>query len=158
MQIRRYNIIPGMQYNTPKEVWGFRTRPRRGAPHVLAENLIANNAGLLGSRGVRVRQIESLGAHHVIFQQRLHGLPIQRAYATVHMAKDGSIYLVKNRVVPRDFLEPAAGFVINSAVARKRALQSVAPRSKSVRLVSAEQLWFPLKLILRPAYRVRIQK
>ena len=161
MQIRRYNIIPGMQYNTPKEVWGFRTRPRRGAPHVLAENFIANNAGLLGSRGVRlrrVRQIESLGAHHVIFQQRLHGLPIQRAYATVHMAKDGSIYLVKNRVVPRDFLRPAAEFVINTTSARKRALQSVAPRSKSVRIVSSEQLWFPVKSILRPAYRVRIQK
>jgi hypothetical protein len=161
MQIRRYNIIPGMQYDTPKEVWGFRTRPRRGAPNVLAENFIANNADLLGSRGVqlrRVRQIESLGAHHVIFQQRLQGLPIQRAYATVHMAKDGSIYLVKNRIVPHDFLDPAAEFVINIATARTRALQSVAPRSKSVRIVSSEQLWFPVKSILRPAYRVRIQK
>lgn len=161
MQIRRFNIIPGMQYGTPKEIWGFRTRPRRGAPHILAENFIANNADLLGSRRVRlrrVRQIESLGAHHVIFQQRLHGFPIQRAYATVHMAKDGSIYLVKNRVVPRDFLAPAAEFVINMATARRRALQSVASRLGSVCVVSSEQLWFPVKSILRPAYRVRIQK
>src|ERR1051325_10126396 len=133
MQIRRSNIIPGMQYNTPKEVWGFRTRPRRGVPHVLAENFIANNAGLLGSRGVRlrrVRQIESLGAHHVIFQQRLHGLPIQRAYLTVHMGKNGSIYLVKNRVVPHDYLAPAAEVVINMAAARRRALLRRASRSK----------------------------
>lgn len=35
MQIRRYNVIPGMQYGTPKEIWGFRTRPHR-APHVVA--------------------------------------------------------------------------------------------------------------------------
>jgi len=161
MQIRRFNIIPGMQYDTPKEIWGFRTRPRRGAPHVLAENFIANNADLLGSRGVRLRrarQIESLGAHHVIFQQRLQGFPIQRAYLTVHMGKDGSIYLVKNRVVPRDYLAPAAEFVIGIAAARKRALHSVASRSKSVRIVATEQLWFPLKSILRPAYRVRIAK
>ena len=161
MQIRRYNIIPGMQYGTPKEVWGFRTRPRRGAPHVLAETFIGNNAGLLGTAGVRlrrVRQIESLGAHHVIFQQRLQGLPIQRAYLTVHMGKDGSIYLVKNRVVPRDFLAPAAPFAISMATARRRALQSVGSRSKSVRIVASEQLWFPVKSILRPAYRVRIQK
>ena len=90
MQIRRFNIIPGMQYDTPKEIWGFRTRSHRGAPHVLAENFIANNADLLGSRGVRLRrarQIESLGAHHVIFQQRLQGFPIQRAYLTVHMRR-----------------------------------------------------------------------
>ncbi len=161
MQIRRFNTIPGMQYGTPKEIWGFRTRPRRGAPHVLAENFIANNADLLGSRRVRlrrVREIESLGAHHVIFQQRLHGLPIQRAYLTVHMGKEGSIYLVKNRVVPRDYLAPAAEFVINMAAARKRALHSVAARSKSVRIVACEQLWFPVKSILRPAYRVRIEK
>ena len=161
MQIRRYNVIPGMQYGTPKEVWGFRTRPRRGVPHVLAENFIANNADLFGTAGVRLRrtrQIESLGAHHVIFQQRLHGLPIQRAYLTVHMARDGSIYLVKNRVVPGDFLLPAAEFAISRTTARKRALRSVASRSKSVAILSSEQLWFPVKSILRPAYRVRIQK
>src|SRR5262249_28747092 len=161
MQIRRYNIIPGMQYDTPKEVWGFRTKPRRGAPHVLAENFIGNNADLLGTTRVRlrrVRQIESLGAHHVIFQQRLHGLPIQRAYLTVHMGKDGSIYLVKNRVVPLNFLAPAAEFAINITTAGKRALHSVASRSKSVSILSSEQLWFPVKSILRPAYRVRIQK
>jgi len=161
MQIRRYNTIPGMQYGTPKEIWGFRTKPRRGAPHVLAENFIGNNADLLGTARVRlrrVRQIESLGAHHVIFQQRMHGLPIQRAYLTVHMGKEGSIYLIKNRVVPRDFLAPAAEFAIDMSTARKRALNSVAARSKSVRIVASEQLWFPVKSILRPAYRVRIEK
>jgi len=159
MQIRRYNVIPGMQYGTPKEIWGFRTRPHRGAPHVVAENFIGNNAKLLGTVGVRLRrarQIESLGAHHVIFQQRLHSLPIQRAYVTVHMAKDGSIYLVKNRVVPRKFLKPAAEFAISMATARQRALHSV--RARLTRVVSSEQLWFPIKSILRPAYRVRIQK
>ena len=159
MQIRHYNVIPGMQYGTPKEIWGFRTRPHRGAPHVVAENFIGNNAKLLGTVGVRLRrarQIESLGAHHVIFQQRLHSLPIQRAYVTVHMAKDGSIYLVKNRVVPRKFLKPAAEFAISMATARQRALHSV--RARLTRVVSSEQLWFPIKSILRPAYRVRIQK
>jgi len=159
MQIRRFNIVPGMQYGTPKEIWGFRTRPLRGTPAAIAERFIANNAELLGSRRVplrRVRQIESLGAHHVIFQQRLHGLPIQRAYATVHMSSDGSVYLVKNRVVPRDFLKPAAEFRINMATARRRALHSIHSRIATV--VKSEQLWFPVKSILRPAYRVRIRQ
>jgi hypothetical protein len=161
MQVRRFNIIPGMQYGTPKEVWGFRTRAFRGAPATIAQQFIAANSELLGTRGVRLsraRELESLGAYHVIFQQRLHGLPIQRAYATVHMGREGSIYLVKNRVVPRDFLKPAAEFAISMATARRRALLSVSSQPRLMRIVSSAQMWFPVKSILRPAYRVRIQK
>lgn len=161
MQLKRYKIVPGTEYGTPKEVWGFRTRPRRTLPAVIAEQFIAANSKLLGSKGLslhRVRQIESLSAHHVIFQQRLKRLPIQRAYITVHLGKEGSIYLIKNRAVPRDFLEPTADFVISESAARKKALLSVASRSKSIRVVKTEQMWFPLKSVLRPAYRVRIQK
>ncbi|HEY8203509.1 MAG TPA: M36 family metallopeptidase [Pyrinomonadaceae bacterium] len=161
MQLKRYKVVPGTEYGTPKEVWGFRTRPRRTPPAVIAEQFIAANSKLLGSKGLslhRVRQIESLGAHHVIFQQRLRRLPIQRAYITVHLGKEGSIYLVKNRAVPRDFLDPTADFAISESAARKKALLSVASRSKSIRVVKTEQMWFPVKSVLRPAYRVRIQK
>ena len=35
MQIRRYNMIPGMQYGTTKELWGFRKNWRRGARAVI---------------------------------------------------------------------------------------------------------------------------
>src|SRR6185437_11925870 len=60
--------------------------------------------------------------------------------------------------VPREFLQPASEFAINAATARKRALHSVSPRSRFVCVVKSEQMWFPVKSILRPAYRVRIEK
>jgi hypothetical protein len=161
MKLRRYKTIPGTQYDTPKEIWGFRTSPRRASPSVLAERLISANEELLGTRGLPlrpVRQIESLGAHHVIFQQRFRRLPILRAYLTVHMGKDGSIYLVKNRAVPRDFLEAEGDFQISESGARRKALRSVTSSLRNVCVVKTEPMWFPLKSKLRPAYRVQIQK
>jgi hypothetical protein len=105
----------------------------------------------------RTRIIESLGAHHIIHQQRLNGLPIHRAYVTVHLAKGGRVYLVKNRAVPRDLLEPSAEFKIAQTTARKGALRSATRNSKLAKIVACEQNWFPLKSKLRPAYRVRVR-
>jgi hypothetical protein len=161
MKLRRYKLIPGTQYDTPKEIWGFRTSPRRASPPVLAERFISANEELFGTKGVPlrpVREIESLGAHHVIFQQRFRRLPILRAYLTVHLGKDGGIYLAKNRAVPREFLEADGEFKISDSAARKKALHSVTSSLKNVAVCKTEPMWFPVRSKLRPAYRVQIQK
>jgi len=158
--LKRFKVVPGSQYGTPKEIWGFRTRARRGRPELIAHDFLQRNSDILGLEAIRLRRtriIESLGAHHIIHQQRLNGLPIHRAYVTVHLAKGGRVYLVKNRAVPRDLMEPSAEFKIAQTTARKRALRSATRNSKLAKIVACEQMWFPLKSKLRPAYRVRVR-
>ena len=159
--LKTFKVVPGTQYGSPKEVWGFRTKPRRGRPELMARDFLKANEELLALSGIRMRRtriIESLGAHHIIHQQRLDGLPIHRAYVTVHLSGDGRIYLVKNRAVPRDLLEPAADFTVAKSTARKTALKSATKNPSLARVVSSEQMWFPLKSSLRPAYRVRVHR
>lgn len=158
--LRTFRSVPGTAYGTPKEVWGFRTKPRRGSPAKIAASFLKANADLLGLGGIRLRRtriIESLGAHHVIHQQRLRRIPIYRAYVTVHLGRDGHVYLVKNRAVPNELAEPAAKFKVNEATARRKALRSATKKSRLSRIISSERMWFPLKSKLRPAYRVRVQ-
>ena len=74
-----------------------------------------SNAPLLGLPGIHSRLcvqrvVYSLGATHVILQQRHRGIPIFRAYVTVHIGRDGRMYLIKNRAVPREFLEERGRF------------------------------------------------
>ena len=57
MQIRRFNIIHGMQYGTPKEIWGFCTRSLVGTPAAISDRFIANNSELLGSTNVPLRHL-----------------------------------------------------------------------------------------------------
>src|SRR5262249_36833756 len=119
------------------------------------------NAGLLALKALRLqrsRVIESLAAHHIIHQQQLHGIPIHRAYVTVHMDRQGRVYLVKNRAVPSDLLEPSARFKISQSGARRRALKSVGKKASAFSVIANDKIWFPLQSRLRPAYRVRIQQ
>jgi len=121
--LNRFKTVSGTLYGTPKEIWGFRTKPHRGRPELIAHDFLKANKKILALEGIRLRRtrtIESLGAHHIIHQQRLKGIPIHRAYVTVHLGRDGHIYLVKNRAVPRDLLEPAANFKVKKASASKR--------------------------------------
>src|SRR5213078_2573891 len=104
--LKRFKDVPGNQYGSPKEVWGFHTKPRRGRPALIAKEFLKAHVELFALKGLRLQRtriIESLGAHHVIHQQQLHGLPIHRAYVTVHLDRKGRIYLVKNRAVPAIF-------------------------------------------------------
>jgi Zn-dependent metalloprotease len=161
LKARQVRIVPGLTYGSPKEVWGFRTKPTRGRPERVAQTFLETNEELLGLRGLRLRRtriLESLGAHHVIHQQRLKGLPIHRAYVTVHMDRKGRVYLVKNRAVPKELLEASADFQIAAVKARRIALRCVIKKKKSVaKVLETEKMWFPLKSKLRPAYRVRLQ-
>jgi Zn-dependent metalloprotease len=155
-----FKAVPGTQYGTPKEVWGFRTKPHRGRPAQIAHDFLKANKKMLALEGIRLRRsriIESLGARHVIHQQRLLRIPIHRAYVTVHMGRDGHIYLVKNRAVPRELLEPAAKFKVTKASARKKAMHSATRRPGLAHICACERMWFPLKSKLRPAFRVRIR-
>ncbi len=157
--LKRFKAVPGNQYGSPKEVWGFHTKPRRGRPALIAKEFLKANVELFALKGLRLQRtriIESLGAHHVIHQQQLHGLPIHRAYVTVHLDRKGRIYLVKNRAVPRDLLEPSASFKIRRPGARRRALRSAGKKSDLFRVIANEKMWFPLQSKLRPAYRVRL--
>src|SRR5260370_25346485 len=125
--LRTFKVVPGTTYGTPKEVWGFRTKPHRGRPARIAHDFLKTNREILALEGIRLRRtrtIESLGAHHIIHQQRLEGLPIHRAYVTVHLGRDAHVYLVKNRAVPRDLLEPSAEFKMTQASPRKHGCRS----------------------------------
>ena len=57
-------------------------------------------------RTLRRRAVKrSIGGWHVIFDQRLFGHRVHRAYVTVHMNRDRQVYLVKSRAVPNDVEE-----------------------------------------------------
>jgi Zn-dependent metalloprotease len=161
MKVIRFKSVPGTLYGTPKEIWGFRTKPRRGRPEIIARDFLKANHEFLALEPHllrRTRVIESLGAHHIIHQQRLHKVPIHRAYVTVHLDRNGRVYLVKNRAVPRELLQPSADFEISKATAWKKALRSVTKKPKRAIVIKAEPIWFPLKSRLRPAYKVRVRE
>src|SRR5262245_31885324 len=42
-----YKMITGKWYKTPKEIWGFRTRRRRGSPRQVAEDFLDAEQKLL---------------------------------------------------------------------------------------------------------------
>lgn len=160
---RAYKVVPGRHYGTPKEIWGFRSRPGRGTPAAVARKFLKANAALLGIAGIisgfRLRKvIESLGARHVIFEQRHGALPVHRAYVTVHVGRDRRVYLAKNRAMPRKLLPLRAKFRVTLASARRRALRSVSASARSARVLRVERVWFPVKDRLRIAFRVRIHR
>ena len=69
-----YHIDAGTHYGTPKEIWGFRTRPNAQAVRTHARQVLQANSSLLGlDQQIRdlkmVRTIHSAGAQHAIFQQ-----------------------------------------------------------------------------------------
>ncbi len=160
---RRYKVVPGQYYATPKELWGFRSAPRRGRAVTIARDFLAAHADVLGLEGIRARLkyrrlIDSLGARHVIFQQYYQGLRVHRAYVTVHIDRQRRVYLAKNRAVPRDLLPPRPKFGIRGAGARRRAFRALKASSRIDRILGVERMWFPVEDRLRPAYRVRVQR
>lgn len=158
--LKGFKVVPGTLYGTPKEIWGFRTKPHRGRPARIAHDFLKTNKKMLALEGIRLRRvriIESLGAHHIIHQQRLERIPIHRAYVTVHLGRNGHIYLVKNRAVPRELLEPGAKFKVTQASARKKALHSATKKPRLAKIIACERMWFLLQSKLRPTYRVRVR-
>ena len=160
-RLRKFKIVPGAQYGTPKEVWGFRTAKMRGHPQDIAKSLFAANEDLFGLKKIRLgrpRIVESLGAQHIIYQQRVDGMRVYRAYVTAHVARDGSVYLVKNRAVPANYTLPEAPFSLSRQEAQHRALRSVSSHGKQLTVMDIEKIWFPRKKTLRPSYRVRVHR
>ncbi len=160
---RSIRTVPGRNYGSPKEIWGFRSDPGRGPPRSIARDFLEANAGLLQIDGVarhlRVqRVIESLGASHVIAQQHHLGLRIHRAYVTVHIGHDRRVYLTKNRAIPKALLPATAGFRLGATAALRRALRAVTAGKARVRELGREKLWFPEKGTLRPAWKLRLHR
>ncbi len=163
LALKACKIVPGKHYGTPKEVWGFRTPPAKGRPEALARQFLQANEQVLGiaklvPRLRRQRTIESLGARHVILQQRHHGMRIHRAYVSVHLDRRGRAYLAKNRAVPRDLLPERARFRITRADARRRALRSIRAAASRAHVTGPERLWYPARKLLHPAYKFRIHR
>ena len=160
---RTFKSVPGSYYGTPKEIWGFLADRQPGSPAAIARSFLKTNAALLGLHpnleGISRRKvIESLGAHHVIFQQFHLDRRIHRAYVTVHLDRKGRVYMAKNRAVPGRLLPDAhvAKLSLRDAIAKaRRALPSP---GRSATVLRHEKLWFPKGKSLVPAWQVRIKR
>jgi hypothetical protein len=165
----RFKRVPGKYYGTPKEVWGFRTAPMRtrakakgpARPERAARQFMASNAGLFGLDpalgDIRARKvIHSLGAHHVILEQRHLGYRIHRGYVTVHMDRDARVYLAKNRSVPEAKLPRAFVQKLDLDAAVRRARDDLPPSKRRATLHESELLWFPWRDRLLPAWKIRL--
>lgn len=164
LSARAFRSVPGRTYGTPKELWNFESDRGRGTPEEIALQFLRVNAGLIGiedeieSLQVR-RRIESLGAAHVILQQKLRRRRIHRAYVTAHVRPNGRVYLVKNRAVPTDVLELAKEGRVGATAAVAAARRAVSHAKGRLRVVGEpEALWLPLKRLVHPAWRVRIHR
>lgn len=159
---RSYRVVPGRHYDTPKELWGFRSERGKGSPFAVAKEFLAANAEVLGIDVAAItarepRIVRGLGATHVIMQQRWRQRRVHRAYVTVHIANDGAVYLVKSRAAPRDRLQEAPDDTIGEASAIRRALAGVGGQGKRV-IGDPELLWRPAKARIHPAWRVRVRR
>ena len=164
LSARSVKTIPGKHYDTPKELWGFRSDRGRGTPRDIAWQFLRANQERLGISSaldqLEVRRvIGSLGADHVILQQCWRGRRIHRGYVTVHVGHDRRVYLVKSRAVPQDVLDGTEDGRIARDRAVRLALRAVGRGKGRAWLVGRpELLWFPLRRLLHPAWRVRIHR
>lgn len=155
---------PGELYGTPKEVWGFRTAARDlSAPVESAKDFLKANHELFGfneklSSLKHQRTIESLGAHHVIFQQLCQRERIHRAYVTVHVNLRGQIYMCKSRAVPRSCFPKKTGRALSQRAAVRAAQNALPDPSRSAKLLYAEKMWFPWEAQIIPVWRVVIAR
>jgi len=159
-----FKTIPGKSYATPKELWGFRSDRGTGTPRSIAWEFLEANREHLGitselDRLDLRRIIHGLGADHVIFQQIWRRRRIHRAYVTVHIGRDRRVYLVKSRAVPEDILRETREPRLEAARAVRLARAAVRSARGSGRVVGRpESLWYPLRRLLHPAWRVRIHR
>ncbi|MBI1734457.1 MAG: hypothetical protein HYR51_04715, partial [Candidatus Rokubacteria bacterium] len=77
------------------------TAPVAGDPEAVAATFLSGNADVLGIRrdlaDVSVASVrESIGSHHVTYQQRHDGLPVFNGFVDVHLNATGQVYLVHN--------------------------------------------------------------
>ena len=103
---RSFKSIPGKYYDTPKELWGFRSDRGDGTPSRIARAFLEANRETLGiaqalARLDLRRVIHGRGAHHIILQQlwRRRASP---AYVTC--TRPGSARVSVKRAVPDDVL------------------------------------------------------
>lgn len=159
----QYKSIPGKNYGTPKEIWGFRTVARRGSPTSVARTFLLANAELfeLEDRlaGLEVqRVIRSLGAAHVILRQVHRGRRVYRGYVTVHMDRAGRVFLAKNRSVPARLLPPVFDDRIDRETAVRKARRTLPSKDRRATVMKTERLWFPCKGEILPAWKVRLMR
>ena len=159
-----FNAIPGKHYATPKELWSFRSDRGRGTSRHIAWEFLEANRELLGitselDRLDLRRVIHGLGSDHVIYQQIWRRRRIHRAYVTVHIGRDRRVYLVKSRAVPEDILRETREPRLPVARAMRLARAAVGHAKGRVRVVGRpELLWYPLRRLLHPAWRVRVHR
>ena len=161
---KSFKSIPGKYYQTPKELWDFRSERGDGPPAAIARRFLEANRETLGITSaldrldVR-RVIHGRGADHVILQQLWRRRRIHRAYVTVHIGRDRRVYLVKSRAVPEDVLRAAEDARIGSATAVRAALAGGGRgRGRAWVVGKPELLWYPARRLLHPAWRVRIHR
>lgn len=159
----RYKAVPGEFYDTPKEVWSFRTPAAPGSPREIARRFLTANAALFeleeGFVGLRVRKvIRSLGADHVILNQVHAGLRVHRGYVTVHLDHTGRVFLAKNRSVPARLLPEKFDGRLTRAEAETAARRSLPSRGGRPELRETERLWVPRRDELLPAWKFRLTR
>ena len=163
LRLRHAREVPGRHYRTPKELWGFRLVLPAGPPEAVARRVLHANAVRLGldrvmsSLHVR-RVIRSLGAWHVIFSQRHLGRFVHRAYVTVHMDSRRSVYLLKNRAVPKPLLPEADGVGVGVRRAKQRALRSIRRRADMIEAIGHDEVWYPVRTRLHLAHKFRFHR
>lgn len=155
--------MPGEIYGTPKEIWGFRTPARRGAPQAIARDFLVANAALYElEQDVTELEVQrvilSLGAAHVIFRQIHRRQRVHRGYVTVHMDRAGRVFLSKNRSVPPRLLPEKFEQRIGRDEAVYRARRALPKRERPAVARETERLWFPRDDELVPAWKVRLTR
>jgi hypothetical protein len=162
LRLKRYRQVPGVNYGTPKEAWGFRLPAQRGTPKEIALDVLRANATPLGLGGVFPdlewrKTIPSRGGWHVILEQWYRKTRIHRAYVTVHMNSRKETYLLKNRAVPTARLPAGIRPDIGIARARRLAMRAVKRDTHGLKVLSPEDVWFPVKARLRFAHKFRVR-
>jgi hypothetical protein len=164
LEPREYRLIPGTNYGTPKELWGFVKRGGPGTPRQVAERFLKANATLLGLEDFPIewwKTRESVGGSHVIFDQHFGSKRIHRAYVTVHMNRKHEIYLVKNRAIPLRLLHghvrEELGLRLDRGLdeAYRAARDSAARSGGRVKNLQAAFVWFPVRGTVRRAFKFR---
>lgn len=160
LRSKSYRTVPGVHYGTPKELWGFRA-PERASGLADVDRFLRANAALLGIEpdlaGLeRQKVIESLGAFHVIYQQRVMKKRVHRAYVTVHLDTRGRIFLVKNRAAPKRLLPATEERVVGLRDAKIRARRALPSPRRAATVAATEAMWFPRGRGLVPCWRIRI--
>ena len=164
LEPRSFKVVPGRYYDTPKELWGFRSDRGEGSPAQIAGAFLEAHYALIGIDLEPLyrkppRIVHGLGATHVIFQQRWKRRRIHRAYVTVHIgAKDRRVYLVKSRAVPLVVLRAARDGRIGEARATRIAMARVRRRGLTHVVGRPELMWYPARRLLHPAWRVRVDR